>query len=724
MAQPFLEQDMNFVQKAPIQITKFDADLDIISRLDDEPNDVGGLSAAELKATFDKAGNTIKTYLNETLIPAILAADATETNREQAEAGRVAAEQARVLAEKARELSEQARKEAENGRLSAEQAREAAEKLRVTAEEARAAAERDRVNSVTGIVAQATAQANKAETAANKAENAVAQIGGEVDAHKQDPMAHNQLFAEKQGKLVGKQGQIVGFDQAGNAVPVDSAPGSEPLYLNMRNIFGLDDSGVFDTVGGKDFVTTDEMFRTLRAAVKAFKEGRPVYLQGYTIGSTFGLVNTRKAVSIFRDSKTDMLLFAPYAVFGQTWALIQVPFEISTETHIGGLPLYLPNKATADKLGSIIAPDATPEQTEIVGIDKDGKLRVKPSGGTAGNSSMKFITLEVTFPDDKLLLNRSLTAEEQAALNAVAEHETVLLFMNHFGFGDSYPSYWYFMKDQSAYNKFWLVSASDTGEAYRAKLALDLTKNTLKYQVDTAYKGKLQEGSVTLNEPTVRYYAQGESINHPVWARFYGTGAASTRYGWVSLKETKNIAASGATDPSGNCWIAQIGDYDVAITQSTSKPYLKVSKHTGGGSGDGVYELLKEFDTKPSSFEEYTFPASKKILIVTECAKQATGARVNIYVGNTSVSESTMAAQVLLVSNQHDQVAQIFAGSENGMLWLNFAEDDKNGPVGAPLFNRKNMSKVVFANAVDKVTFALTNCPYAIHVKIYGVKSV
>ena len=49
-------------------ITPLGADLDIIARLSDEPNDVEGLSAEELKAKFDEAGNTIKGYINETLI--------------------------------------------------------------------------------------------------------------------------------------------------------------------------------------------------------------------------------------------------------------------------------------------------------------------------------------------------------------------------------------------------------------------------------------------------------------------------------------------------------------------------------------------------------------------------------------------------------------------------------------------------------------------------------
>lgn len=44
-------------------------DLNIVSKLDDQPNDVGGLTAAQLKAKFDEASGLIKTYINNTLIP-------------------------------------------------------------------------------------------------------------------------------------------------------------------------------------------------------------------------------------------------------------------------------------------------------------------------------------------------------------------------------------------------------------------------------------------------------------------------------------------------------------------------------------------------------------------------------------------------------------------------------------------------------------------------------
>lgn len=48
-------------------LSKFTKDMGIIAALDDEPNDVGGLSAAELKAKFDEGGQALKEYLNNTL---------------------------------------------------------------------------------------------------------------------------------------------------------------------------------------------------------------------------------------------------------------------------------------------------------------------------------------------------------------------------------------------------------------------------------------------------------------------------------------------------------------------------------------------------------------------------------------------------------------------------------------------------------------------------------
>lgn len=57
-----------------MSLPKFNEDMQIISKLADEPNDVGGLSANELKAKFDEAGNIIKAFINDTLLPYLEAA--------------------------------------------------------------------------------------------------------------------------------------------------------------------------------------------------------------------------------------------------------------------------------------------------------------------------------------------------------------------------------------------------------------------------------------------------------------------------------------------------------------------------------------------------------------------------------------------------------------------------------------------------------------------------
>lgn len=95
---------------------KFNKDMKIISALDDEPNDVGGLTAAELKAKFDEGGEAIKRYLNDTLIPAVVEDGATEEHRAEAEAARAAAEQKRQSNEQTRQANETSRISAENAR--------------------------------------------------------------------------------------------------------------------------------------------------------------------------------------------------------------------------------------------------------------------------------------------------------------------------------------------------------------------------------------------------------------------------------------------------------------------------------------------------------------------------------------------------------------------------------------------------------------------------------
>lgn len=56
-----------------MSIPTLDSDLSIIQKLDDYPNDIGGLSAAQLKAKFDEGVLALQTYINTVLIPALIA---------------------------------------------------------------------------------------------------------------------------------------------------------------------------------------------------------------------------------------------------------------------------------------------------------------------------------------------------------------------------------------------------------------------------------------------------------------------------------------------------------------------------------------------------------------------------------------------------------------------------------------------------------------------------
>lgn len=58
--------------------TKLTKDMAVIAALDNEPNDVGGLTAEELKSKFDEAGKAVQQYLNEVLLKELEGALAAE----------------------------------------------------------------------------------------------------------------------------------------------------------------------------------------------------------------------------------------------------------------------------------------------------------------------------------------------------------------------------------------------------------------------------------------------------------------------------------------------------------------------------------------------------------------------------------------------------------------------------------------------------------------------
>ena len=262
-----LSADLNIVQS--LVIPDLDDDLDVIQKLDDEPNDVGGLTAAQLKAKFDEGPNAIKRYINNELLPAIsdtvAEADArakAEATRVAAEAARVTAEQGRASAENTRMSQEAARVAAEQGRATAEQGRVTAEQGRVTAEQGRAsaedtrvsqetarqdaeaerqAAEQARVDTDTGIVAQATQQA----TAAGQSANAAA--GSAQTAAQQAALAQQAAGSAATAAASQLTGQMAGYvsdaqeaaQDAADAATAISAYGTEvPVTLTAAGWTG------------------------------------------------------------------------------------------------------------------------------------------------------------------------------------------------------------------------------------------------------------------------------------------------------------------------------------------------------------------------------------------------------------------------------------------------------------------------------------------------------
>lgn len=217
-----LNEDLDIIQN--LVIPSMEDDLDIIQKLDDEPNDVGGLSAAELKFEFDRAGNIIKNYINGIFVPALSDTVAEAEERAKAEAERIANEEGRAAAELARVEAEQARAAVEAGRVLAEEERKTAEAARKEAEAARVREEQARADRDTGIVAQATEQANLAAASKKAAAQSV------LDAQNEVKNAQTEV-QNAQGKVEDAEAWARGTR---NGTAVSS---TDPAYQNNAKYF-------------------------------------------------------------------------------------------------------------------------------------------------------------------------------------------------------------------------------------------------------------------------------------------------------------------------------------------------------------------------------------------------------------------------------------------------------------------------------------------------------
>lgn len=100
----------------------------------------------QVRKDMQSLHDEVKDYINDKLIPEILASDATEATRTENENQRIANEEERSSAEAQRVEAENARAGQEAARVSAEKERSSAEAQRADAEAARVAAEKKRVS--------------------------------------------------------------------------------------------------------------------------------------------------------------------------------------------------------------------------------------------------------------------------------------------------------------------------------------------------------------------------------------------------------------------------------------------------------------------------------------------------------------------------------------------------------------------------------------------------
>lgn len=243
-----MNADVSVISNSDLEITYMDGDLNIIQKLDDEPNDVGGLSADELKAKFDEGSNTIKRFINESLIPELLAADATEATRTAAEAtrvsneaSRVSAEAARASAESTRQSAETTRKLQETQRASAEQARATAEASRKTAEDGRSATEALRVSAESARSAAEQARTAAEDGRAAAEETRVQNENARILAEQNRTAAETQRVAAEKSRADAETARSVWeeYSNTKSYVPGNKVSYQGSSYQNQKACTGL-----------------------------------------------------------------------------------------------------------------------------------------------------------------------------------------------------------------------------------------------------------------------------------------------------------------------------------------------------------------------------------------------------------------------------------------------------------------------------------------------------
>lgn len=227
-------------------LPNFTHDMEIIRKLDDYPNDTDGLTADELKARFDEGGEALADYLNDVLIPAILAGNIPFTSSDNIPKSNVQAAIEAVYA---------AIQDAAVGQLP------------------------NKTVTMAKLAGDVTDFLNERKTADETFSQNVEEITTaleETDAE----------VATKQPKLVGTDGQIVSFDSEGNVVSRFTVDSIDAVSGNMANLLLSEAHAGRDTTFKQDVLLG--LFQN-KSAVESVSQLN-VY-DGAFVGIRQGLVN-------------------------------------------------------------------------------------------------------------------------------------------------------------------------------------------------------------------------------------------------------------------------------------------------------------------------------------------------------------------------------------------------------------------------------------------------
>ena len=150
-----------------------------------------------------------------------------------------------------------------------------------------------------GFNASGEAAAVPMPSAANVGADPAGTAEEEISEHNASSSAHATLFSEKQDKITGQQGQIVGFDSSGNPI-AQTAPDTGVVTFNGRSGAVAPQTGDYtaDMVGARPNTWLPTVYRTATLSASAWSNNaQTVTVSGVSATETAQLIQPMPAMA-------------------------------------------------------------------------------------------------------------------------------------------------------------------------------------------------------------------------------------------------------------------------------------------------------------------------------------------------------------------------------------------------------------------------------------------